>query len=319
MPEDTDLPVANAVWRTTNPGFLMYTATGLCIRDKLAVLHRAGFAALTDAQLTLFQHIDAGGTRLTAIAARSGLTKQSMIELVNKATALGLVTRQPDPDDKRAKFVVPTADGLVLLEQLQAGIEAAERRMAHITGSGFLVEIEQELGPYAAGPAPAAGEADDPSERRTDIAACGRSTARILSLAARRFAVEGLAVAHRHGHLDVTEVLLALFRNLDLCGTRLTELAARARMTKQSMRELVDRAEALGYVGRTADPEDRRAKIIEFTPAGLAMLDGMRIGLAAAEEKLRAATSPGFVQHLGRGLADYIRIAQEADDRLSPP
>ena len=51
-------------------------------------------------------------------------------------------------------------------------------------------------------------------------------------------------------------------------GMRLTELAALAGMTKQSMGELVDQMERAGYVERVADPDDGRARIIRLTRQG---------------------------------------------------
>ena len=51
-------------------------------------------------------------------------------------------------------------------------------------------------------------------------------------------------------------------------GLRLTDLAARAGITAQSMGELVDDLEAKGYVERRADPNDRRAKRIHLTDRG---------------------------------------------------
>lgn len=53
-------------------------------------------------------------------------------------------------------------------------------------------------------------------------------------------------------------------------GIRLTELAAKAGITKQAMSELVIDLERLGYLMRTADPDDRRAKLIGFTDKGRA-------------------------------------------------
>ena len=111
---------------------------------------------------------------------------------------------------------------------------------------------------------------------------------------------------HEHGYNPVTASDLALLRNLDLTGSRLTDLALRARMTKQSMRELVDRAEAQGLVDRAVDPHDARAKLIAFTSEGLRFLDQMRRGLAIAEDKLRAATDAAFVETLKAGLTRFI-------------
>jgi len=53
-------------------------------------------------------------------------------------------------------------------------------------------------------------------------------------------------------------------------GVRLTELAAKAGITKQAMSELVIDLERLGYLQRSTDPSDRRAKMIGFTDKGRA-------------------------------------------------
>jgi DNA-binding MarR family transcriptional regulator len=60
----------------------------------------------------------------------------------------------------------------------------------------------------------------------------------------------------------------AVFANVPPEGIRLTELAQRAGMSKQAMGELVSDLEALGYLDRRPDPEDGRAKLIEFTERG---------------------------------------------------
>jgi len=51
-------------------------------------------------------------------------------------------------------------------------------------------------------------------------------------------------------------------------GARLTELAERANMTKQSMSYLVEYLEEHGYVERTNDETDKRAKIFILTDKG---------------------------------------------------
>jgi DNA-binding MarR family transcriptional regulator len=61
-------------------------------------------------------------------------------------------------------------------------------------------------------------------------------------------------------------------------GSRLTELAERAGLTKQAVGEAATELERLGYVERLPDPKDRRAKIIKLTPSGLdACLTGRQI------------------------------------------
>jgi DNA-binding MarR family transcriptional regulator len=51
-------------------------------------------------------------------------------------------------------------------------------------------------------------------------------------------------------------------------GSRITELAERAQVTRQAMSELVIELERLGYVERTRDPTDRRAVLVRRTDRG---------------------------------------------------
>jgi DNA-binding MarR family transcriptional regulator len=69
-----------------------------------------------------------------------------------------------------------------------------------------------------------------------------------------------------------------VFGNIDPDGSRLTELAERARMTKQSVGEVTSDLEQRGYVERVPDPSDGRAKIIRLTERGRAA-QALGIGL----------------------------------------
>jgi DNA-binding MarR family transcriptional regulator len=80
--------------------------------------------------------------------------------------------------------------------------------------------------------------------------------------------VERLTAA---GYPDLPAATHPVFENLDREGTRLTELAARADMTHQSMGELIDTLEQRGYVERQPDPADRRARLVCLTSKGRQM------------------------------------------------
>ncbi len=288
---------ADRDWRADNAGRLMFAATDLFVRHKLRVLQAAGVVAVSEATVTLMLNLDREGTRLTTLAQRAGQTKQSMIELVDRAEAAGLVERRADPHDLRAKLVRFTPEGAAVLGRLEDGIRDAERRFANVVGEAFLRELKARLGSYVGVPEEADGWRS-------------RNAGRLLSLAARRFSRDLLRFVHERGYREVTQVLLALFRNLDLAGTRLTDLAARARMTKQSMRELVDRAEALGLVERAPDLIDGRAKRVSFTPSGLDLLHEVRRAVALAEERLDQVVGGPFALALRRRLAEYL-IAED--------
>ena len=67
---------------------------------------------------------------------------------------------------------------------------------------------------------------------------------------------------------DIRPAHGCVFGNVDPDGTRLTDLADRAHMTKQSVGEVVNDLQQRGYVERVPDPSDGRAKIIRLTARG---------------------------------------------------
>ena len=64
---------------------------------------------------------------------------------------------------------------------------------------------------------------------------------------------------------DITLAQARIASRIGPHGTRLSDLAEQARVTKQSAGFLVDQLEAAGYVERVPDPSDRRARLIRLT------------------------------------------------------
>jgi DNA-binding MarR family transcriptional regulator len=121
----------------------------------------------------------------------------------------------------------------------------------------------------------------------------------------RRFEARVLELMSASGHDETRIAHVSLTRNLDVEGTRLTELARRASMSKQAMGELVDQCVELGLVDRVADPSDGRARIITFTAAGLTWLDAFRDAVDVAEQEMRAELGKTTMDAILRGLAVY--------------
>lgn len=92
---------------------------------------------------------------------------------------------------------------------------------------------------------------------------------RLLLEASRALGAEMVASLDERGFPDARPGHAAVFMHIDRrSGTRLTDLARRARMTKQGMMLLVDELENRGYVRRVPDPEDARAKVVRLTARG---------------------------------------------------
>ena len=71
-----------------------------------------------------------------------------------------------------------------------------------------------------------------------------------------------------NGFEDVSPSHGWIFHNTQEEGSRVTELAAIAKITKQSMSALVAQLEGAGYVKKKSDPTDNRAWLLELTPKG---------------------------------------------------
>jgi DNA-binding MarR family transcriptional regulator len=91
---------------------------------------------------------------------------------------------------------------------------------------------------------------------------------RLLQQAYRAYNDQAITKLRERGHTGLTLAHTLLLSNLDLDGTRITTLAERAGITKQSMGQLAEDLEKRGYIARQVDPTDRRATVVRFTQAG---------------------------------------------------
>jgi DNA-binding MarR family transcriptional regulator len=101
------------------------------------------------------------------------------------------------------------------------------------------------------------------------------------------------------GYDDVTPAQARIFQRIGPEGTRLTELAEQAQVTKQTASFLVDQLEKAGYVERVPDPTDARARLIKIAERG-----AKSIPLAA---DVVAEVEREWEQRLGRARMRQLR------------
>jgi|SRR5215218_1819258 MarR family transcriptional regulator, temperature-dependent positive regulator of motility len=121
---------------------------------------------------------------------------------------------------------------------------------------------------------------------------------------------EGLRAA---GYGDVRPAHYAIFRYLEDEGSRVTELAEAAGMTKQSMGELVDHLERRGYVERCPDPRDGRAKIVVLTAKGRRGIEAAAELIAEIEGELARWMGKERLEELTGSLADLRAFFEESE------
>jgi DNA-binding MarR family transcriptional regulator len=131
-----------------------------------------------------------------------------------------------------------------------------------------------------------------------------RFDARVLSLMANNDQVP-LALSNLAARDQISAAHIHITRHLSLQGSRLTELAQAAGMSKQAMGNLVNQCEAWGLVKRASDSRDGRARQLVFTEAGLAWLAAFQMAVAQAEKEFKASVGDEIATVVALGLEAY--------------
>ncbi|GAA3447631.1 MarR family winged helix-turn-helix transcriptional regulator [Planomonospora venezuelensis] len=103
------------------------------------------------------------------------------------------------------------------------------------------------------------------------------------------------------GFDDITLAQSRVFQRIGPDGTRISDLAEQARISKQTVTFLVDQLERAGYVERVPDPTDARARLVRIAARGRAAVEVAVVAEAEVEAE--------WVRHLGRRDAACLRRA----------
>ncbi|MET1059157.1 MAG: MarR family transcriptional regulator [Nocardioides sp.] len=91
--------------------------------------------SLRGSQIRLLSLTPVDGLRVTDLADRVGMTKQSLGELATTLESLGFLESVRDPADRRVRILRPTADGLAALAAGQRVIEDVEAEFRERAGA----------------------------------------------------------------------------------------------------------------------------------------------------------------------------------------
>jgi DNA-binding MarR family transcriptional regulator len=154
--------VADTGWRQTHLGRLLGHAMRrfdarvlhLMAHDTevpLALSNLAARGQVSAAHIHITRHLSLNGSRLVDLAEQAGMSKQAMGKLVDQCEAWGLVTRDANPLDGRAKLVCFTRDGLAWLQAFERAVLQAEAEMREHIGADVATVIALGLEAYGSG------------------------------------------------------------------------------------------------------------------------------------------------------------------------
>jgi DNA-binding MarR family transcriptional regulator len=141
----TRIPTLHGQPRPANIVLLLREAF-IALND--VVLHRlaaSGHTEIRPAHGAVFQYLDDTGSTVAVLAGRAQITKQAMAELVQHLERHGYVTRIPDPGDRRAKLVQPTARGRAVMTFAQDLVPEIERHVAGLIGEQRAQDLRRDL------------------------------------------------------------------------------------------------------------------------------------------------------------------------------
>lgn len=113
--------------------------------DMLRGAHAAGFDEVAPAHNAVLATLPPEGARTADMAARAGITRQSMGEVVRDMVRLGMLEMVPDPTDGRAKLVRYTDHGKRVAQSGFDHIVAVEDRLRQEFGAEDLATTRRVL------------------------------------------------------------------------------------------------------------------------------------------------------------------------------
>ena len=131
--------------RHENLGRLLIESFRYFRQRTLENLRAHGFHDINPVHAAMLRRVDEGGTHISDIAARMGVTKQAAAQMVARVQALGYITCTPDPRDSRKKMVLCTKRGTRFLGYLEGVVADSVRDVADVIGKQRLRELEETL------------------------------------------------------------------------------------------------------------------------------------------------------------------------------
>jgi DNA-binding MarR family transcriptional regulator len=111
----------------------------------LTRLRESGFDDFEPAHFTVFRYPSPDGARPSELAARLGISKQSLSYLLRELERLGYLERRPDPADLRAKRVVVTRRGKAAIAVIRSAVAELEREWAEQLGARRYAQLRSLL------------------------------------------------------------------------------------------------------------------------------------------------------------------------------
>lgn len=268
------------------------------IQDYEASLRRAyreaGFGDMRRSHGYVLRYLEQQGSRITDIARRAGITKQTTGKIVQELQRLGYIEVGGVAGDNRVRLVRFSRRGRALVGASQTLVAEIHDGYAERVGRSTFEQFEQTLEIFV---------------RRLELAIPALSFetgganpffhfGRFMVEIANDFEARLRRRLAECGFPDIKRSYLSVLFHLDVGGSRLAGLAQRVAVTPQAASLTINELVRAGYIHQETDPSDQRARIIRLTPRGLELMAAMAASVEAINADYAAVVGADAVTRL---------------------
>ncbi len=124
---------------------IVVLASDALARELVRRISREGFPEIRPAHARAVGFLPPEGARLTELAQRAQMTKQAMAELVDELVDAGYMSKEPDPNDGRAKIIKFTSKGLRAARTGKRLYDDMERDLGRMLGPKVMASVRRAL------------------------------------------------------------------------------------------------------------------------------------------------------------------------------
>ena len=240
-----------------------------------------------------------GGVRLSDIADNLAISRQAANQVANQIEAAGYLERKADERDGRAKLLVLTRSGEMVVEDGAREVQRLDAQMRELAGSqainaagASLLVLCHELGLLP----------DYQQALSEDTALLG-----LLPRLASYMNNELMELTRAKGHPELKPNFGQVLTGIGPDGGRIQVIARSQNISKQAISTIVARLEEVGYLQRSVDPIDARQQVLQFTPYGEQLISDAVDSEAELRTRLAGIIGDDHLNHLQTTFARLYR------------
>ena len=254
------------------------------------------------------------GVRITDLAEQLAISKQAVNQSVNQIEAAGYLQRCRDPDDGRAKKVLLTARGEQLLEDGAALLGEVEQELQQLIGKKQLARLTRNL--YLL--------YQQLGFQQPDFSLPGSAIGWLLPRLSDFTMQRLMELTRERGHpglkMSFAQVLnfVGPERSGDP-GGRIQAIARINEVSKQAIGAIANDLQEQGYLGRNADPVDRRQVRLVLTSRGEQLIEDSVASIVDLEQSIADLLGPTALAELKADSLDLYEALQLEQDVFGQP